>query len=73
MCQMPSVLQQQIEELEAVQGSGRLHCVRHKEVDGNDCSWHELCTGPERARPDPAMLRSGGEGVVTHPAHHLTA
>lgn len=26
MCQMPSVLQQQIKELEAVLGSGRINC-----------------------------------------------
>lgn len=73
MCQVSSVLQQQIKELEAMLGSGRMHCVEGKEVGTRGCSWHELCPGPEGARPDSAMLRSGGEGMVTHPAHHLTA
>lgn len=59
---MSLVLQQQIKELEAVLGSGRMHCVRGKEVDTNGYSWHEFCTGTEGAGPDPAMLRSGLRG-----------
>lgn len=69
MSQMSLVLQQQIKELEAVLGSGRIHCVRDKEVDLNGCSWHELCTGPEGAGPDPAMLRSQVRGWLF--IHHI--
>lgn len=47
----------------------RVIWAKGRKVGADGCSWCDHCPGPgEGAGPDPAMLRSGGERMIAHPA-----